>query len=392
MYRTIRRTFFRNRWLTSACIVLIAANVASAAEIADLLSTLKAVGPDGQGAVAAAKAVEELGAEGVPAVLPTLAAFDGAGPLAENWLRAALETIADRARRDGTALPNAELEAFVLKTASDPRARRFAYELLLAGDASARERLLPGMLDDPSPELRRDAVALTSGRGEQLIKDGKQTEAVAELRKALSGATDQDQVSAIAKSLETLKVEIDIPQHFGFLTNWKIVGPFNNRDKVGFATVYPPEKKIDLAATHEGQLGEVKWSRYSTDDDFGILDVAKQIKNYKGSVMYATTEFESAAAQDVDIRLGTPNSWKLWLNGKLLFDREEYHRGMEVDQYQVKAHLKAGRNVLLLKVCQNEQTDKWAQRYQFQLRVCDASGRAILSSKAGNDAAKDGAQ
>ncbi len=392
MYRTIWRTFFRSCRLTSACIVLVAANVASAAETTELLATLKAVGPDGQGAVAAAKAVEELGAEGVPAVMPTLAAFDGAGPLAENWLRAALETIADRARRDGSELPNAELEAFVLKTANDPRARRFAYELLLAGDSSANERLLPGMLDDPSPELRRDAVALTSDRGDQLIKDGKQKEAVAQLRKALSGATDQDQVTAIAKSLETLKVEIDIPQHFGFLTNWKIVGPFNNRDKVGFAAVYPPEKKIDLAAAHDGQLGEVKWAGYSTDDDFGIFDVAKQIKNYKGSVMYATTEFESAAAQDVDIRLGTPNSWKLWLNGKLLFDREEYHRGMEVDQYQVKAHLKAGRNVLLLKVCQNEQTDSWAQRYQFQLRVCDASGRAILSSKAGNDAAKDGAK
>ncbi len=35
-------------------------------------------------------------------------------------------------------------------------------------------------------------------------------------------------------------------------------------------------------------------------------------------------------------------------------------------------------NVLLLKVCQNEQEQSWAQDYKFQLRVCDATGSAVL--------------
>ena len=36
-----------------------------------------------------------------------------------------------------------------------------------------------------------------------------------------------------------------------------------------------------------------------------------------------------------------------------------------------------GRNTILLKVCQNEQADAWAQVWDFQLRVCDAVGGAV---------------
>ncbi|HEX6987399.1 MAG TPA: hypothetical protein VF170_18620, partial [Planctomycetaceae bacterium] len=72
------------------------------------------------------------------------------------------------------------------------------------------------------------------------------------------------------------------------------------------------------------------------------------------------------------------NAWKLWVNGEFLFGREEYHRGMELDQYRVPATLKPGRNVILLKILQNEQDDDWAQSYKFRLRVCDPTGVAVL--------------
>ena len=38
------------------------------------------------------------------------------------------------------------------------------------------------------------------------------------------------------------------------------------------------------------------------------------------------------------------------------------------------------KNTILVKVCQNEQTEEWAQRWQIQLRVCDATGTAVLSA------------
>jgi hypothetical protein len=97
--------------------------------------------------------------------------------------------------------------------------------------------------------------------------------------------------------------------------------------------------------------------------------------------MYAVTEFHAERPREVQFRLGTPNSWKLWVNGRLLFAREEYHRGMAIDQYRVTAKLKPGRNVVLLKILQNEQDEDWAQRYRYQIRVCDGAGSAILQAK-----------
>ena len=39
--------------------------------------------------------------------------------------------------------------------------------------------------------------------------------------------------------------------------------------------------------------------------------------------------------------------------------------------------LKQGRNEILVKICQNEQNDNWAQSWGFQLRICDALGGAV---------------
>ncbi|MBT4864117.1 MAG: hypothetical protein HON53_03215 [Planctomycetaceae bacterium] len=345
-----------------------------------LLKTIKSVGDRGQGNLAATRAQRALSKVDA-AELPTiLQAFKGADPLASNWLRGAVESIADRELKQGGKLPVSELVAFVVERKNVPRARRLAFELLQRVDGKKAESLVPAMLDDPSPELRREAVSRLIDAAKGLEDEGNKEGATTVYSKALSGAVEDDQVKAIVAPLKKLGTKVDLPRHFGFLTQWSIVGPFDNRDRVGFAAVYPPEKSVDLKASYKGQLGDVKWAPISTGDDYGLVDIAKKIKNYKGSTMYATADFFSDRKQTVEIRIGTPNSWKLWVNGKLKFAREEYHRGMKLDQYKVQAiELEPGRNAILFKICQNEQTDSWAQRYQFQIRVCDTTGTAILS-------------
>ncbi|HTN00537.1 MAG TPA: hypothetical protein VL132_01595, partial [Planctomycetaceae bacterium] len=123
---------------------------------------------------------------------------------------------------------------------------------------------------------------------------------------------------------------------------------------------------------------DVAWTDHATTDEYGVVDLAKALSPFKGAVSYAATEFNAPQAETVELRLGTPNAWKLWVNGELAFARDEYHRGTRLDQYKVQVHLKPGRNVILLKVCQNEQTEDWAQDWKFQIRVSDSSGAAIL--------------
>ncbi|GIW81911.1 MAG: hypothetical protein KatS3mg105_3718 [Gemmatales bacterium] len=81
--------------------------------------------------------------------------------------------------------------------------------------------------------------------------------------------------------------------------------------------------------------------------------------------------------QNVQLRMGSNNAVKIFVNGKLIFFREEYHHGMVMDQYIAPCQLKAGKNEILLKVCQNEQDQPWAQKWSFQVRLCDELGGAV---------------
>ena len=69
--------------------------------------------------------------------------------------------------------------------------------------------------------------------------------------------------------------------------------------------------------------------------------------------------------------------YRLKLNGELVAVNEVYHTGTAIDQYRCDVVLKAGQNLIVLKVCQNEQTESWAQDWKFQLRVTDALGKPI---------------
>ena len=41
------------------------------------------------------------------------------------------------------------------------------------------------------------------------------------------------------------------------------------------------------------------------------------------------------------------------------------------------AQLEKGTNSILIKLCQNEQKEDWTVQWEFQLRICDATGTAI---------------
>ena len=352
-------------------------------DISAAINVLRAVQPGAVDSAAARDAVRELTTGGSQALLPLLRGFRDATPLTVNWLRNAFEQIADAEIKAGGKLPQQELEAFVRDQNQSPFARRLVYETLQRSDAGIEDRLIPDMLLDASPEFRRDAVALLIKEASAIPDAAKATPLY---RRAFSGAVHEDQVKTIAEALRKNNEEVDIQKHFGFLPQWSIVGPFDNKDGKGFAAAYGPELNVnaskapDLQVEYDGQTAKVRWQPIATTDDYGVVDIAKQIENYKGSLMYATTIWTSNRDQQAEIRLGTPNSWKLWVNGKLVFEREEYHRSSQLDQYRVPVTLKAGSNTLLFKICQNEQTQDWAQRYQYQIRICNSTGSAILPS------------
>ena len=112
-----------------------------------------------------------------------------------------------------------------------------------------------------------------------------------------------------------------------------------------------------------------------------MVDFNQAISSLKGVAGYATAEFWSDSARSAQVRLGCKNGWKIWVNGTLVFGRDEYHRSAEIDQYRMPVSLKAGKNILLVKCTQNEQTQDWAKEWEFQLRVTDEQGTPIVSTR-----------
>lgn len=363
----------RTPFILAFAMLLPAFTQAQENSLARALSQVSAVGNGGLGhvdAIAGWKTISAAGVEHVPVIL---AEMKTEKPLAANWLRAAVDQILERHGDAGQPLPTGVLEKIVFDPTYAPRARRMAYEWLKTADATAENRIIPQMLNDSSLEMRRDAVAMAMSNA--AAAEGP--DAIKQLRVALTAARDFDQVEAINESLGKLGEKVDLQRHFGFLVDWKLIGPFDNTNKSGFDVTYGPEVDLASKASYAGKTNEVSWQEHSTEYAYGVVNINEVIGKHMGAVVYAYTEFNSAKPQQIDLRLVSKNATKIWVNGEQVMANEVYHSGSKFDQYTTRATLNRGKNTILLKVCQNEQEESWAQDWQFQLRVCDELGTAI---------------
>jgi hypothetical protein len=369
-----------------AMFALIAATgFAAAANLGEtdkLLARIKAVSKEGQGNQEAAAAWRELVSLGGGAIIPTLAAMDDASPPAANWLRSAVNAQVEREKAAGRRLPADKLESFVAELEHSPAARRIAYEVLCDADPNTPGRLLPGMLNDPSNELRRDAITAALKKAEKLAGDPAKTE----YARLFASVRDEDQAKTIAAALEKHGGKADLVAQFGIVTKWMVAGPFDGPAETRFNGVNEPEKAVNLKASYKGKGGaEISWKPVTVEvdlkkldlDEVGEVDLNKAIGKFKDAVAYAYTVVESDKERPVEIRYGCINASKLFLNGKPVFAREEYHHGEPFDQYVTKVTLKAGKNEILVKACQNDQKEPYAQVWHFKLRICDSTGGAV---------------
>lgn len=343
-----------------------------AADVGDALARIKAVKREGAGNEAAAVAWRELVKAGPEALPKILTAFDDTDPVSANWLRSVVDAICETERTANRPLPVNIFEAVLSDRKQPGLARRIAFEWFTAADPKARERLLPTMLDDPTGELRREAVAFAIERLEKATPTADGYKAI------FSYARDVDQVEALAKKLKDLGVVVDLNEHYGFITAWRIAGPLENT-KTAFASDQP------MTACRESS--GLTWKPYATTHRTGMVDlytvtgkakgVDKGTKKKDAVYALALAEIESPATRPVQIRVGSPNAVRVVLNGEQIFAREEYHHGSQIDQHIARGTLKAGANRLLIAVYQNDQTEEWTLAWQFQLRVCDDIGGAV---------------
>jgi hypothetical protein len=367
-------------WIPIAVLLLsLTTPLAASESIQSSIEKIRAVAKEGQGNGQAGVAWKNLAAADPKSIPAILAGMDGANDLAMNWLRNAIDTIV--AKNSAKKLPIAKLETFVKDRRHQAKPRRLAFELIQRAEPARAQKMIASFGDDPANELRREAIDKTLSEAALYRTNGDKGQAINSYRAALLSAREVDQIDGIAKTLRELGEKVELPKVFGWVANWKAIGPFDSTNGIGFEKVYPPETNVDFQTEVQGLNGKVRWQDLKATGDYGLVDLNKPCGALKSVAGYAATEFVSPAARTVELRLGTENAWKVWVNGKFLFAREEYHRGSELDQYRIPCELKPGKNIILVKLCQNEQVEDWTKGWEFQLRVTDSAGTPIESSK-----------
>jgi hypothetical protein len=345
------------------------APIALADSSSEQLAALRTIQPGDEIAQQrASKLIQQLVAAKDVDLMTVLRAMKGATPLGKNWLHG----LANSLHRNQNSASNEELASFLADASQDPEARYTVFRWQTDRDETLRSALLSRMLEDPSLEIRFDAVA------EGILQCEASNEK--QWRRLLDSARHPVQTAAIIEKLKGLGVAIDMADHMGFVRSWTLIGPFDNVGSDKFDVEYAVE--TDWVAgkvrdNYQGKNGSVSWLEHTTDNSEGQIDLAKLFNNEKGCVVYAMAAIQAPAAISCEVRVGCINAQKVWVNGREVISNEVYHTGMQIDQYSAPIQLQAGENRMLVKICQNEQKEPWAQQYLFQLRLCDETGKAI---------------
>jgi hypothetical protein len=367
--------------LLFSCFIPISSIAQDSQPLRGAIESLREAGKIGAGFDQAMVAATELRQIPIDRLTLLLDAMADANPIAENWIRGVVFDVVRRA----DSVPLAMLTTYAMDEANNPTGRGLAMELIRNQSPTTAESLIAKCLNDPSLPLREMAVQQQIDAAKAVEKDEPE-QAKAVYAVVLVAARHPQQLETIVDSLRKLGDEqVSIGSAFAMIPTWKSVAPFDNVGGVGFNTEYPPESefvkdgKVDLDAAYPGKSGPIKWQEVAAVGDKGVVDLAAAYDKEKGAVSYLYTEFESSETRPAQLRLGCINANKVWLNGEPVMANEVYHAGSMIDQYIANVELKQGTNRVLLKICQNEQTESWAQEWEFQFRVTDPTGKALRS-------------
>jgi hypothetical protein len=358
----------------------ISAAAPSAQEIDAQLKVLAEVGKQGSGSEQARAARKWLAAECDAAALPQiLAAMDTKNIVAANWVRSVYEEIVRLELAKGESkFPVEFLRDYVRDARREGRARRLVLDLLNRIEPTFGPSLMPTLVDDV--EFRDDAVTALLASADAARDAGKKEEALAMYRKAFQHARESGQVTSSADRLSALGEKTSIVEHLGFIVDWQMIGPFDAPEKTGYDLKLPPEEQVDLAATYAGQAGsKIGWKRVHTEDRMGLIDLAQAIAPAKEAVAYAYAELDSTKEAKVQLRCSADDNLSVWLNGERVFGRPQWLNGTRLDRFVTPVRLRAGKNTVLVKVCQGPQHSdpSVGNAWSMQLRFCTEDGAGV---------------
>lgn len=336
-------------------------------------------GPEGKGAKAAREAYDLLSKSSVEILPRLLESMEDSRSVANNWRRAVYERIVEREwSSERPEFPLDFLREFTRSPKRSGKARRMTLALLDRLEPAFRDSLIPTLLDDP--EFRNDAVEAALRKGEVLAAENRPEAARVTFRAAFEHARDDGQVVRAAERLRGMGEEADIVSHFGFVVDWRVVGPFAAPEFSGFEKSFPPEENHDRLAHYKTAEGaDLTWKALHSSDPLGQLNLNESLGASAEAVGYAYTEIDSPRDLKAQLRCSADDNLTVWLNGEKVFSRRQWLNGTRLDRFAAPVELRAGVNRVLVKVCQGprHKDPEVPNNWTFQLRFCDDSGAGL---------------
>ena len=146
----------------------------------------------------------------------------------------------------------------------------------------------------------------------------------------------------------------------GYITEWLVVGPFDNEGKSGFLTVFEPESAptspIVPGRAFSGKERPVRYRKLPQVFRYGWVDLGQVFRPSRHMCGFATSYLEGKRPQDtkrarnITLFFGSNGAHRLHFNGQLAFEGAAY-RGFETARKGVTVELLPGVNRISLKVC-----------------------------------------
>ncbi|MBE87087.1 MAG: hypothetical protein CMO69_05055 [Verrucomicrobiales bacterium] len=125
------------------------------------------------------------------------------------------------------------------------------------------------------------------------------------------------------------------------LSPWQRIGPFGEENlKKAHERAFINETVVDLKKNH----GNLKWKIAES-----LRDGKQHQLNGANCSTYLFRTIHSSIEQERELSIGSDDSFKIWLNGKLIANKY-ITRGLAPDQDKIKVRLAKGKNKLLFKV------------------------------------------
>ncbi len=157
----------------------------------------------------------------------------------------------------------------------------------------------------------------------------------------------------------------------GFVTDWQVIGPFDNEGRAGFNTEMPPETErmaaFDASARYRGREREVGWRSYPHVSELGYVNFDAVFRPFQNTCGFATTTVHADRARAISLNFGAGGAIKVYWNGQEVYS-DAVTRSPYPERSAVTVGAHAGANRLLVKVCITEQS--WG----FLMRLGDGEG------------------